>query len=230
MKTARLQLADAYAALLDAEIDAAIAEAEKEPHVFSKAFENSMERLMRTGSSDKKPAPAKRTRRVVMIIVAALIALALAACAVPQVRESLRSFVIKVFGDHVDYCEPDITKENIEDEYGIMKLTDEYVLTKAVDGDCYVEYQYVNGDGTIISLKQAAGNFNGESVDNEHGEYYEDLIDGRTVRLYRAEGFAHAAWLQDGYFFSLTYSADIELKEFESLIGSIEKTGAHTVV
>lgn len=219
MKTLREELAEYCGSLIDADIEAALAAAEKEPIVPSKRFEKRMAALLGTG----KKASATRIKRIVIIAAAALLVLALAACTVPKVRESVSGFFVKVFGDHVKYIEPAITKERIEEEYGLVPIPEGFdIVETSNNGRCRV-ITYVDKNETALQLTQGAKGFDEESVDNELGVFYEKQIGDKTVRIYQSDYSSQAAWIQDGYYFSLSYNAPIELVNFEALIGSVHE-------
>ena len=152
MKTLREELAEYCGSLIDADIEAAIAAAEKEPVVPSKRFEKRMAALIGT---DKKASSA-RIKRIVVIAAAALIALALAACAVPKVRDSVAGFFVKVFGDHVEYSEPDITKERIEEEYGLVPIPEGFELKSEIRTESFLGSTYSDHNGNVIVFHQFA--------------------------------------------------------------------------
>ena len=214
MKTLREELAEYCYSLIDADIEAA----EKEPVVPSKRFEKKMLALVRTG----KKNTSARIKRIVVIAAAALIALALAACAVPKVRGSIAGFFIKVFGDHAEYVDPAVTKERIEEEYGLVPIPEGFEIVETNNNGCCSITTYVDKNETVIQLVQAAKGFSGESVDNEHGDFIEYNLGEAVVRIMHSDLGAQASWVHDGYYFSLTYTNPIELEDFETLIGSVQ--------
>ena len=218
MKTLREELAEYCGSLIDADIEAALAAAEKEPIVPSKRFEKRMAALIGT---DKKASSA-RIKRIVIIAAAALLVLALAACAVPKVRESVAGFFVKVFGDHVEYTEPDITKERIEEEYGLVPIPEGFELSKVESNDSGMVTLYSDKNNTHIVLIQGTKNSVAQSIDNELGEIYEYRVGDTTVLVRYGEQNAQASWIRDGYYFSLIYDFPVEITVFEQWIASVD--------
>lgn len=220
MKERMNELAEAYGEVIDAEIEALLAE-ENEPHVFSESFEKRMNELIRTG----RPNSGKRAgaKRWLIIAIAAVLALAATACAVPEIRESIAGFFVKVFGDHVEYVDPAVTKETIEEEYGLVPIPEGFEETYFTnDGGC-VATDYIDNKGNIISLHQWSKSFSGEVIDNEHGEFSEYYLGDIAVRIFSSEFGKQASWVQDGYYFSLIYGSKMDLETFESWIASVNK-------
>ena len=218
MKERMNELAEAYGEVIDAEIEALLAE-ENGPHVFSESFENRMNELIRTG----KPKSGKRAgaKRWLIIAIAAVLALAATACAVPEIRESIAGFFVKVFGDHVEYVDPNVTKNSIEEEYGIVPIPEGFAVTNSVKTDSSLVVTYTDDSQHSIILRQIADKNYSINVDSEHGSFEEYELFGKDVRIqYGADG-AQAAWVQDGYYFTLTYPDEVSLETFEEWIASV---------
>ncbi len=189
---------------------------QKEP-VFSKDFEQSMNEFFAKGSSAKKKNKV-RPKRWLIIAIAAVVVLAATACAVPEIRESIAGFFVKVFGDHVEYTDPNVTKDSIEEEYGISPIPEGFIVESIVNGETTRITTYRNYSDDVIVLIQSVDPTQINSVDNEYGTSEEKVIDGKSVRIYTSDYFAQASWVQEGYYFSLTYNAPISSESFEDLI------------
>ena len=192
---------------IDAEIGALLANAPSEPHVFSKTFERRMDRLFRTGR------PVHRARRAAFIAAAAILALVLVACTVPRVRRS----------NYAEHTFQDLTKTRIEEVYGLVPIPEGFEEEFVDIGDTSCFTDYVDANDTTISLHQFARTTAGESIDNEHGEIFEASVGGKTVliRFWEGKG-AYAAWVENGYYFSLVYSSPVSLEQFEEWIASVK--------
>ncbi|MBR6007215.1 MAG: hypothetical protein IK064_06255, partial [Clostridia bacterium] len=127
MTDAKKELADAIGETIDAEFSAAAAAVEAAPPVLSTRFEKRMEKLIQTADSGRLVSKGVKARRIVMIAAAAMIALAAIACAIPAIRENILGFLIKDYGDHVEYSELAATKGRIEEEYGLFTIPEGYV-------------------------------------------------------------------------------------------------------
>ena len=218
MKTIREEISEYYGALIDAEIEAAFAEAEKAPIVPSKRFERRMRALLRRGG---KAAPS-RTKRILIIAAAALLALAMGACAVPEVRESIAGFFVKIFGDHVEYSVPDTIKERIEEEYGLVPIPEGFKLISQNCNENFLGSVYSDADGNILMLRQFAEKDTLHAVDNENGDTCECEIGGKTVLFYHSENSSSATWIEDGYFFSLSCGSKVDPEVFKEWIRAVK--------
>lgn len=237
------ELIKAYKESLDAEINAVMAEAETYPYVFSHRFRKSMDKMIRTGVPDKlwaadaseagaseadaseKDMKKKRLSRkgltVLLIAAAILLSLAVVACTVPEIRESLAGFFVEIFGDHVEYLNP-ATKDSIEVEYGLVPIPKGFSLVNVQRGDNFLTKTYMSTEKDGLLLDQRALGSGSSSVDSNHGSFSEYEIGGRIVRLYYSDELAQASWTENGYYFSLSYSSHIELELFESWVGSVQ--------
>lgn len=193
---------------------------QKEP-VFSEDFEQSMNEFFAKGSSAKKKNKV-RPKRWLIIAIAAVVALAATACAVPEIRESIAGFFVKVFGDHVEYTDPEITKESIEEEYGLSPLPNGFQIVTTSRTDSSLTLILSNENEETIMMTQYAGKESSSSADNEHGDYIEIQLGDRNVRVYEGEDGLFAAWVKDGYYFTLAYTPHIDIEDFKTLIMSVQ--------
>ena len=226
MPVTRKEFTDALAKSIDSEL-ASCAAAVNEGHAFSEGFERHMNDFFAGGSSAKKKNKP-HAKRWLIVAVAAVVALVATACAVPEIRESIAGFFVKVFGDHVDYSDPKTTKESIEEEYDLVPVPEGYVCTYEARLEKDLQKNYTDDDGNIIQFSQSCADYISSSIDNEHGEFFEKEIGGKTVRIHyvhdvEGEYFgASAAWVENGYYFELVYGCEIELEVFEQWIASVQ--------
>ena len=212
-----------FAALLaksiDEEFESILAGTEEE-HEFSPEFEAKMNELF--SDARAKEMPKVRPKRWLLIAIAAVLLLAATACAVPQVRESIAGFFVKVFGDHVEYTDPAVTKERIEEEYGLLPIPEGFAVESVVDGAVtrITTYRNVNEDEIVLIQSVDPAQIN--SIDNEYGTSEEIDISGDIIRIYSSDYFAQASWVKEGYYFSLTYNAPISSESFVNLICSVK--------
>lgn len=222
MTTIEKELANAYGEVIDAEIEATLASAEQERHEFSPEFKKRMEELIKTGDPNKKNGLSKRGKRILIIAIAAVVALTLTACAVPEIRESIAGFFVKIFGDHVEYSDPEVMKDAIEEEYGLVPVPDGFAINyhSKINGIAHIQYSSEKfGDIQLIQgAKVAIDSF----VDNEHGSFTEHSVGDKFVRVYNGEESMSASWVENGYYFILTCNFPVEQALFESWIDSVQ--------
>ena len=195
---------------------------ESEPHEFTPGFEARMEELFKTGEIKKKRTGMKRGVRILLIAAAIALVLATVACAVPEIRESIAGFFVKIFSDHVEYSGPNVTKERIEEEYGLVPIPEGFELVQKANYGILMETIYSDSEGNVIILRQSAGQANEDSIDNEHGESFLRMLGDNNVLIHYSEVGARATWTENGYYFSIDYASNIELSEFENLICSVK--------
>lgn len=223
MTTIEKELANAYGEVIDAEIEATLASADPDMPELSPEFKKKMEELIRTGKpNNKKKGLSKRGKRILLIAIAAVLALTLTACAVKE-WESIAGFFVKIFSDHVEYSDPEVTKDSIEEEYGLVPIPEGFKATNSTMTDTCNTIVYMDGYQHAIVLIQGAKGYNNDSIDNEHGDFSEYCIGGKTVRVYYSATSAQAAWVDNGYYFSLSCAQYIDLQEFLSLIESVNR-------
>lgn len=224
----RQALCDSMDEQIEADIAAYKEKYGEEEHVFSKEFEESMEHLFRTGKPKYRGLRSERDRRrrgrrrILAVAAAAVLGLTLTACAVPQIRESVAGFFVKVFGDHVEYTDPAVTHETIEAEYGLVPVPEGFGIVKTNRSDTCLITTYSDNDHNFIVLHQFSRS-GIQTADNAHGTFSDVTIDGIPIRLYLGEGGAQASWIQDGYYFSLSYNSPVEQELFEKWIASVDK-------
>ena len=182
-----------------------------EPHVFSAEHEAKMRAIF--DSFEKKQRRRRSTR----------VALAIAACAMPQIQQSIAGFFVQVFGDYTEYTDPAVTKECIEEEYGLVPVPEGFEIAEETNTDTSRTVTYTDKENNVIILNQIASKSNASNVDNEHGTFIETVIGDNSIMLFMGEGSAQASWIQDGYYFSLTYGSKIDQDLFEEFIASVQK-------
>lgn len=201
------------------DIDSAPIPAENEEHVFSEGFEKRMDAFFaqRRASRIKR----RRTRRLLIAAAAVITALAATACAVPEVRESIAGFFVKVFGDHVEYAEPAVTKDSIEEEYGLVPVPEGFVFKESHKLNDYVETTYINDRNESIVLIQSANNDNSGFADTGDGPVTEQTVGDKTVIIQYSSDHSTASWVENGYYFALSYPSSIDTETFRTWIESV---------
>lgn len=222
-------IADAYGELLDAEIEAILASAPKEQHIFSDGFEKKMNALINNAGSDEdgckteESVTVKRRKvRKLWLIAAAILALAAAACAVPEVRKSIAGFFIRTFSDHVEYSDPDITKTSIEEEYELNPIPEGFSVTYYSNIGTDMIIKYMDADETLISLLQSANKSGVEAVDSERGDFTYHTVRGIEVRLYSGDDGSVAVWIENGYYFSMVYTKPMDKELLEHMMSLVK--------
>ena len=221
MTDLKKELADAYGEIIDAEYAAAVAAAETDPPVLSKRFERRMAKLIRAAEAGRSVSKGAKARRIILIAAAAVLALAIAACAVTPVREFIAGFFVRHTDDHDEYTEPAVTKESIEEEYGLVPIPEGFKEESISQIDRAAVTVYNSEDGDIIMLNQVAQPSSVQKIDNESGKFEEVTAEGMIIRVYSTPESTQASWIKDGYYFSLTFSQPIDMNVLKKLIASV---------
>ena len=211
MAMTRKEFADIVGRSFDEGLEAETGYKEQPEAEFSADFEKRMDEFF-ANQADGGKKKIKR-RRWILIAVAAVLALAATACAVPEIRESIAGFFVKVFGDHVEYTDPAITKESIEEEYGLVPIPEGFEETVVLKTDLDLVVDYSDSDGNTITLEQSANKHKISTVDNENGDYKEISVEGKSVLVYLSESYAQASWVDNGYYFHLAYSSSVDINQ-----------------
>ena len=189
----------------------------------SKAFEARMEGLI---AEEKRPVRRlvnSRAKHVAAALIAAVLLLTVVSFTSERIRSSVAGFFVQTFGDHSEYFNPGVTKTSIEEEYGLVPVPEGFVEYKTIIEDDYLSRIYAKDENSLISLLQQAGSSVSESVDNEHGVIDEYEINGKTVLIYLSGKAAHAAWTENGYYFSLAFTSfsQVDLDQIIDYVSSV---------
>ena len=188
----------------------------------SKAFEARMEGLI---AEEKRPVRRlvnSRAKHVAAALIAAVLLLTVVSFTSERIRSSVAGFFVQTFGDHSEYFNPGVTKTSIEEEYGLVPVPEGFDEKTVINADTCRVTDY-NKNGILLRLMQMTGKDARIAVDNEHGAFTEMTLGEKTVRIYSAEGCADAAWVENGYLFSLTYNSAVDADLFLDWIMSVKQ-------
>lgn len=117
------------------------------PHTFSKKFERRMQRLIRREQSFYFPLVRTPLRRVITILVTALVALTVMAMSVSAIRNAVIGFISDVFDTHTEVWvdSDEQAPETLEELYEITEIPEGFQLAYADVTDNMNESIYVNG-------------------------------------------------------------------------------------
>lgn len=221
MAVTKKDFTDLLGESISTDLAAEAAPSSQKEHAFSETFEKRMSDFFSGKDAQRRKAKVN-TKRWLIVAIAAVLLLAAVACAIPEVRQSIAGFFVRIFGNHVEYTAPVITKDRIEEEYGLVPLPEGFVQISKENTDRYVVTLYLDADDNVIILRQSVTEANIDSIDNEHGEFQELRIGENTIRVHYSEVGANAAWLENGYYFSLGYGDYIDHETFEEWVSSVK--------
>lgn len=220
MAVTKKEFTDLLGESISADLASEAVPTERTEQVFSEAFEKRMSDFFSGKDAQRKKAKSN-PKRWLIVAIAAVLLLAAVACAVPEVRRSIAGFFIRIFGDHVEYTDPAVTKDRIEEEYGLVPIPEGFVGNISVRTDSIMVTDYTNNNGNIISLQQAALKGHKDLIDNENGMFTEEEINGKMIRIYRSKDAAQASWTENGYYFSLSALYPVNETFFREMISAV---------
>lgn len=188
---------------------------------FSDRFERRMDRLIRAESRATWRFFNTNPRRLVIIAVVLLMALFAVACSVPEIRESIAGFFVRMFSDRAQISSSNITKTIIEEQYGLDPIPDGFSVYKFINSQNYSRIEYHNNESDVIVLHQYADLNISSIIDNEE-EYIEYSIDETEVLVSCGNDYSMAVWIEDGYLFYLIYPSTVEFDVFITWIESVK--------
>ncbi len=221
MAVTKKEFTDLLGESISADLASEAAPTERTEQVFSEAFEKRMSDFF-SGKAVQRKKAKSNPKRWLIVAIAAVLLLAAVACAVPEVRRSIAGFFVRMFGDHVEYTDPDITKDRIEEEYGLVPIPEGFELNTE-SGSKTRTLRYEDGKGRYIIFIQTVDAEIQISVDNEEGEFSEQTIANKSCRIYISDDGSQASWLENGYFFSMTCSAGLDIIDMIECVRTIDE-------
>ena len=217
------------AKLMDAFRDAACAEFEEYlpygsdySYEFSERFERRMDRLVKSESRATWRFVNTNPKRLIIIALAILVTSFAVACAVPEIRESIAGFFVRVLSTHDEISTPESMRQIIEDEYVLTEIPEGFRLATKNRSSDIVTSEYTNQNNDYIQLIQIARIEVEFGSDNQQAEKSELYACGKKILVYSIEGSCYAFWTEDNYLFNLNCSFCVDIKTLESWIGSIK--------
>ena len=196
-----------------------------EPHVFSERFERRMDEIIR--SFDKPKRKISKKWKVIIAVIAAVIAMLLTALSVGAFRESLyRLFFIEknpsyaVFSYQLVDDEKYTVPDKIETIYSPQYVPEGYIQTEELIFDFTHTITYTKGV-VFFEFKQS-------TMDSVYTTNMEDVeadsvrINGRDVFIVTGRGHTSAFWCNDEYRFNI--SGEISREDAEKVIASVAKS------
>lgn len=166
-------------------------------------------------------------KRALIAAIVALLLLAAVACAVPAIRKSIAGLLIRENNIYGEILAADITREQIDDVYGLTLLPDGFSEAKEpIINSTAVMRLYSDKSGACINLMQTCSKFSQMTYDTENGKLYEKDTGKFTVYMHVEEMGGMAFWVYDGYRFTVT-AVDVPLNEdsFIEIINSVNIVG-----
>ncbi len=201
--TQKKQLREALLCLRDLEM-ARFDPAPTEQVEFSPAFLRFIEDCKESAKKKERAFfPLTRRWRVAAAILAAILALALTACAFYR---QIGRLLVEYFPGHADFRGTDGGPDVIERVYLPTELPEGYEYSDRLDSPAGLAVWWRRGAHSLTYRQSVLGG-HAESVTTE-GDYRELQIDGVDVYYSEYKGRRSLYWSADGYAFALTVNDD----------------------
>ena len=198
-----------------------ILESESDEISCSKKHEIAMRTILR----GKIPTEGKRSStraRLIIIIAAVILSLALVGCAIIY-RYEIGELAIQILERYDFIVHSDSTKNtHIEEVYELTYLPEGYELSDTFTSSKTVSYIFVNAQSAVIGFYQDGIGNSLYHVDNEHGDTKTIQIGEHTI-YYRDAGdrFIYM-WDDEKYIFTLTSSFPFSDEELTLILEGIK--------
>ena len=221
MSMTKVELMNVFRDAASAEFSACSPYESDYSYEFSERFERRMDRLVKSESRPAWRFVNTNPKRLIILIVAVIMALTAAACAVPEIRESIAGFFIQMFSDYSEITAPEPKRRIIEDEYDFYPTPDGFSVTKHIESEILRYTEYMDENDDVLTISQTVDSAYPAFLDNERGDYTEYEVNGKVVLIYQTDGFSQAIWMDNGYIINVSYYASADLTVFTSWIGSV---------
>lgn len=222
MSMTKAELMNAFRDAANAEFEGSSPNESDYCYEFSDGFERRMDGLIRSESRASWRFVNTNPKRLVIIALAILVTSFAVACAVPEIRESIAGFFVKMFSDHAEIEITDTIRERIDDIYELDPVPDGFSLSHKTADEINVYLEYMDYNGNVIFLDQRAMDVASIGFDNSSAAYCERSINGKSVLILFSDSYAQAFWEEEGYLFQLWYSSSVDLETFSAWIDSVK--------
>ena len=197
----------------------------------SEAFARRMRRL---AEHPEKYSKNRRTKKIVIILIAA--ALILTGCtAIKPIRTAIANFIITIFdnGSFVDKSTDKNGKDRITEFYAPAFIPEGYEIFREridrVNDGRAVEYdiEYIKGDKHIVFSQ--LNNSTALSLNTENTEMKSFTVNDIECLYFSNLGLCDYLWEKDGYRFILSVPNEIGLETAKKIIESVKKTNLQTI-
>lgn len=189
--------------------------------IFSKKFEQKMKKLIAKQKKTYWQFVNTAMKRVAVASMAFIIIFTMT-FSVKAIREPIVDFFIEVYETFTRYLFAGDTTDTITYEYKITNLPEGFTQTTTVKDDNLIMTVYENSNGDSIELSQSTTQDAQFTLDTEIGDVDTKIIAGNHVDIYTIDNLTQAMWVEDEYFFILTYVGESDLNTMQLIIESIE--------
>jgi len=150
----------------------------------SAQFQHKMSALLRNPSkyvrSRQRLVYLRVMRNVAAVFVVISILFSVTLAVSPTVRAAVVSFVRTWFADRTEYTTPE---NALVHEFEFAYIPEGFELTERIESEVLLVFHYKDAQDMLISVFITGGKL---VVDNEHSEFSQTIISGRTVDYYES--------------------------------------------
>ena len=188
---------------------------------FSRQFTERMKKLIKVQKKNYWRYVNTFSKRLAIACLVVFV-LFTTACSIEEIREPVVNFVREIHEKFIQYFFEGDTVQEISYEYQISDLPEDFKQIDVSRSKGRVVTVYENSDGDKIQLLQVATENTTHYIDKEQGNIFTDDINGMEVEFYEQEEFITTMWIEDTYFFELTYYGNTTKEQLKMLILSIK--------
>ena len=196
---------------------------EYEDHVFSKAFEEKMHKLIKRRSKPYYQIINTAAKRVACIAVVVIIASMTTILSVKALREAFFGFFVDVFEKFsvVQSAESDSSPVRIDDIYEITCDMSGYDIDFKDDSDYNLQTIYKNNDKIII-FKQSVKSAYDMNMNTEEAKI-ENIAVNEYTGVYYTDNHAYATIIWDNGDYIISVGSNISKNELIKIAESVKK-------
>ena len=188
---------------------------------FSRQFTGRMKKLINVQTKNYWRYVNTFSKRVAIACLVVLMLFS-TACSIKEIREPIVNFVREIHEKFIQYFFAGDTVQEISYEYQISDLPEEFKQVDISRSEGRIVTVYKNTDGDKIEFAQIATENTTHYIDKEQGNISTEEVDGMEVEFYEHEEFITTMWIEDVYFFELTYYGNTTKEQLKNLILSIK--------
>ena len=209
---------------LAAEYERIVAESADESAEYSLRHYRKMSHII-----GERPPPSAgirraKLRRTAAALIAAVLLL-LAGCTAAYYKDKIGDLFLNIYDTYIkgSFAEDDSANDaKIEEYYVPTYLPDGYELKKELTLKAFLQYEFINGDGSALVFEQATINSVGFFINNEDGYTSSVTIGDRIVYSHVSNGTYAYIWNDENYAFTIYSDTAIIEEEIQKIIEGIK--------
>ena len=200
--------------------------------IFSKEFEDKIQKIAKKRKSFTYRITKTVPRRIAVSFIAAIIT-CIMMMSISAIRKPITKFFMNIYEDHIDISIEDDGNEdipeNIEELYLPSYMIDGYTKIDYANSGTFATTAWMN-DNSMIMLQQTLLKIGLKiHLDNEGIEYKKIIIKDAVIYYFYKEQTLATMWTNGIYMFTMTFPKDTPLDEALNVIRSLKAAEDVTV-